>query len=389
MKAAKTIKIPDWIKESDADELLSILNRDGQGEHHALLVGGCVRNALLNYGCTDIDIATTVKPEGVIQKLESKNIKVVQTGVNHGTVTAVINNKPYEITTLRKDVLTDGRHAKVDFTDDWLDDAQRRDFTMNALYMDLEGHVFDPTEKGIDDLDHGRVVFVGDPAKRIEEDYLRILRFFRFYAFYGNGEPDTAALEACRNAAAQIDTLSRERITNEFLKMLSASSVPNVLAIMFGAGVLTEFSSGFKKEILQGFVECQEKYDAWNAIARLFVLSGCKTKFYDDLLRLSHTQKNFLVKLEMASNPDFYQNEKQIKKAIFYHGNDLLLQGYLVAVTLGKAEEKHSMIDLLKSWQAPECPVTGDTLLKEGYQTGPELGQELERRQEEWLDTIT
>lgn len=386
MEPIQKIELPEWLVTTPTQKLMRLIGGDINNPQ-SLLVGGCVRNAVINGVATDIDVATKLTPEVVIEVLGQENIKTVPTGIEHGTITAVIDGQPFEITTLRTDVATDGRHAEVVFTDDWLEDVKRRDFTMNALLADLEGNVYDLTGQGVNDLSAGCVRFVGHPSERIAEDYLRILRFFRFFARYGAGEPDSEALKACKAAADNIKTLSRERITQEFFKILEADKSPSVLKTMFEHDVLNIFD-GYKQDDLTKLILLQEKHNVSNAVSRFLVLNGSKARFHEDYFRLSHAQKNFLIKLEMAVGSDFYKNEKELKKAIYYHGNELLLQGYLLAVAKDEAEENAEMISLLNDWEAPKFPVTGEDLIKEGYQTGPELGQELERRREEWLDSV-
>lgn len=386
MKSVKKIDLPKWLLTPELSELVATLDADKNAQS-ALLVGGCVRNVLLKTSATDVDIATIYAPDKVTKALEKNNIRVIPTGIEHGTVTALINDVSFEITTLRKDVTTDGRYAQVVYTDDWAEDAQRRDFTMNALYADLGGNIFDPLSLGISDLQAKRVAFVGDPDARIAEDYLRILRFFRFWAWYGKGAPDQTALEACSKNAHKIKELSRERITYEFLKILEADHAADVLATMFGCGVLNDIAeSKYDQSFLNNITELQQKYDSCNILTRLFVVSGARAKFHDDYLRLSHVQKKFLVKLESLNAFDFSSGDREIKKLIYYHGNDLVMQVYLVALALNKIDVKDGILDVVKNWKAPECPITGEMLLAEGYQTGPELGQELERRKEEWLE---
>ncbi len=386
MKPIQKIELPAWMCCERAQRLLRILGGD-QFPPESMFVGGCVRNTLLQADVTDIDIATKFLPDEVTEKLKAAGIKVIPTGIKHGTVTAVIEGKPFEITTLRRDVATDGRHAEVAFTQDWIEDAERRDFTMNTLLADLSGNIYDPTGLGLQDLKARRIVFVGNPARRIEEDYLRILRFFRFFAVYGAGEIDRPALAACKEAANEISTLSRERITQEFLKILSVSNADEILQIMFDNNVLKEiFDKNYNPETLRKLSALQLEYDAVDVLPRLFVLAGNKPCFFEDYLRFSHAQKKFIIKMEMAVCSAFYKNEKALKKAIFYHGNKLLLQGYIVLLAKEKAIADAGMIELLKTWQAPKCPITGETLILEGYKTGPELGQELKCRQEEWLE---
>jgi poly(A) polymerase len=205
------------------------------GPDCARFVGGCVRNALIGAPVADIDIATTLEPEETDRAIRAAGLKAVPTGIAHGTVTAVSAHQPFEITTLRRDVTTDGRNATVAFTDDWAEDAARRDFRLNALYADGEGRVFDPTGEGVSDAVAGRIVFVGDPETRIREDYLRILRFFRFFAWYGRGEPDAAALAACGALAPGMTRLSAERVSKELMTLLAAPDPREAMAAMSAA----------------------------------------------------------------------------------------------------------------------------------------------------------
>ena len=388
LKPVFKIDLPDWMCGEEVRKLLLLIG-DDQGDPQSLFVGGCVRNAVLEVSETDIDIATKYEPEELIKILEDGGIKTIPTGIDHGTVTAVIDGKPFEITTLRKDVETDGRHATVSFTGDWAEDARRRDFTMNTLLADMSGNVFDPLGAGVEDLKSGHVVFVGESEKRIEEDYLRILRFFRFYAHYGKGEPDQKAVAACKKLSDNISSLSRERVTSEFFKILLSDKAAMVLSLMQKNNILGKvISSTYKEDDLQKLIDQQKNQNLTEPVSRLFILSGYKARFYDDILRLSHAQKNLLIKLEMVMNENFFQNEKTLKKAIFYHGNELLVQGYLLKLAKEGISEDKDLLDIVKNWQAPECPITGETLLAEGYQTGPELGQELARRQEEWIEEV-
>ncbi|MCB1559266.1 MAG: CCA tRNA nucleotidyltransferase, partial [Alphaproteobacteria bacterium] len=190
------------------------------GKDSVRFVGGCVRNALLGEVIGDIDLATSLPPQNVTERLLKNGIKSIPTGIQHGTVTAVINGKSYEITTLRIDMDTDGRHASVTFSADWQEDAKRRDFTMNALYADMDGHVYDPLGSGISDLKQRKVKFVGDPYLRIKEDYLRILRFFRFHTQYGKGRINAKGYRACLDLKDGLKSLSKERVTQELSKIL-------------------------------------------------------------------------------------------------------------------------------------------------------------------------
>ncbi len=389
LTAVKKINLPEWILTPQLKQLRAVLNDADLRAPQTLLVGGCVRNALINATPTDIDLATKLPPEDVMRYAQENGFKAIPTGLDHGTVTVVVDGQAFEITTLRKDVETDGRHAEVNFTDDWIEDAKRRDFTINSLLADLQGNVFDPLGDGVNDLDNKRIVFIDKAAERIGEDHLRILRFFRFYAQYGQGEIDAEGLKACAQLADKVYELSRERITQEFLKILAVDHADDVLKIMIDNKVLLKIiDQNYQPEILERLCALQIEHDAVNIEARLFVLAGNKSCIFEDYLRLSHAQLKFIIKLEMALHADFYGDARALKKAIFYHGNDLICQGYLLAVALGKVEIQNDMINFTKEWQAPVCPITGQDLLAEGYQTGPELGVELKQRQEEWLESV-
>ena len=226
-----------WMKP--AAPVMEALEAVG-GAGCARFVGGAVRNALLGAPVDDVDIACTLTPDEATKALQGAGIKVAPTGVEHGTVTAIINGEPFEVTTLRRDVETDGRRAVVAFTQDWGEDAQRRDFTMNAVYADRLGNLTDPTGTGVADAQAGRLVFVGEAATRIAEDSLRILRYFRFLAWYGKGEPDAAALAACEAGRELMGNLAAERVAKELLKLVGAYDPRPAMALMARAGVLTQ-----------------------------------------------------------------------------------------------------------------------------------------------------
>ncbi|MEE8439400.1 MAG: CCA tRNA nucleotidyltransferase, partial [Micropepsaceae bacterium] len=225
-----------WMTASEVTSVFHALRTAG-GE--ARFVGGAVRNALLRQSVTDIDIATTLPPDAAVSALNDADIETVPTGIEHGTITAIVNRQAFEVTSLRRDVSTDGRRAIVAFTNDWAEDAARRDFTMNAIYADESGNLFDPTG-GIEDLHAGAVKFVGDPNARICEDYLRILRLFRFHAWYGKAALDEAALKAAAKNKAGLKRLSGERVQKELLRLLEADDPGPALGAMQKHNILGE-----------------------------------------------------------------------------------------------------------------------------------------------------
>jgi len=373
----------EWIY---APQTRAVLEALGAGQ--ALFVGGCVRNAVLGIPVSDMDLATVLPPETVMARLAAAGLRGIPTGIAHGTVTAMSGGRPYEITTLRKDVETDGRHAVVAFTQDWREDALRRDFTINTLLADAAGRVYDPLGTGLEDLAAGRVVFVGDPASRIAEDHLRILRFFRFYASYGQGAPDSSALAACKAAAESLDSISRERITQEFLKILMGPKVTQILDLMFSHDVLKVF-------------HCQA-YDS-GLMARLCVAAGASLAAR--LVTLCGLREEGLAVLEsrcilpkalkaqingifMVLGLSPFQTEKALKIAMYRQGREVVRQAFLIALACGGVAEEDwkNMSGLIENWEIPVFPVRGEDLLREGYETGPALGERLKALEEAWVD---
>lgn len=268
-----------WLN-GPARQVLALLM---DGGHQAYYVGGCVRNALLQTSVSDLDVSTDAHPERVIELSKAAGLNAIPTGIDHGTITVVAEGEPVEVTTFRRDVATDGRRATVAFADRIEDDARRRDFTMNALYCDIDGHVLDPLG-GLCDLRAGRVRFIDDPAQRIAEDYLRILRFFRFSAWYGSNGIEAEGLAACAEYADGLDDLSSERITAELSKLLSALDPAPAIAAMGHSGVLMRVLAGAAPDILTVLVHLEQGYEI-DPIRRLVALGGDRSR-----LRLSNAQ---------------------------------------------------------------------------------------------------
>ncbi len=283
-----------WLEDPGTQALCAAL--EGAG-HQALFVGGCVRNTLLDEPVTDLDLATDAKPKTVSNIAEKAGFKVIPTGIDHGTVTVIANGRPYEVTTFRRDVETDGRRAVVAFSDQIEEDAQRRDFTMNALYADARGTVIDPLD-GLPDLLARRVRFVGDAERRIREDYLRILRFFRFHATYGDphGGIDAEGLAACAAFSAGLETISRERIGAEMRKLLAAKDPAPAVAAMAQSGVLAQVLPGSDHRALALLVHL-EGGEGHRWLRRLGVLGGIMVA---EALRLSRVEARDLAALRDA-----------------------------------------------------------------------------------------
>ncbi len=382
-----TLQKQAWMTEEDTVKVMSAL-ADGSGESR--FVGGCVRDALVNRRVVDIDIATTLTPEEVIERLKKHKIKYAPTGLKHGTVTAIAAGKPFEITTLRLDVSTFGRHAEVEYTDDWKKDAARRDFTINAMSATPEGKIFDPFG-GIADLRDGRVVFVGDPAKRIEEDVLRILRFFRFYAHFGKGEPDKEALEACVAASVEIKKLSAERIRQEVLKLLEAPRAAEVWEIMLRAGVTAQFlPEAVHTQALAALIVLEEALHAGSfALRRLAVLlEGADARKIAEGLRLSNEQAAQLVSMlapKVAVTAEM--EETDLQKAVYALGNDTVRN--LVLLAAARAGEKISVkkqYEIATSFRPPRFPLQGSDIMLLGWREGKEVGRILKEMESWWLE---
>lgn len=387
MKAVKQIDPPEWmIRQSTESVMHAIGGYDNPAS--ALFVGGCVRDELLGRPVHDIDIATIHTPPQIISLLEKAGIKAIPTGIDHGTITAVSNGKSFEITTLRRDVETDGRHAVIAFTTDWAEDAQRRDFTFNTLLADCEGRIYDPTGQGVDDLERRSVIFVGDAQQRIREDYLRILRFFRFHAQVGKGAPDDAALAACRAEAGNMGGLSRERITQELFKLLSVADPAPTLSLMFENKVLADLPDGdFQANIMTRLCECQTHCQAFDLPARLFVLGGLKERFFEQYCVLSNAQKKDITSLSKAHESFDEISEKMLKLLIYKYKNKIALQSLFIRlIEAGTFDE--DLVELAATWEAPTFPITGEDLIAEGVPQGPELGRRLKELEEQWLERI-
>ena len=308
-----------WLKDGEVSRILALLDRDGE---EARVVGGAVRNTLLGLPVSEIDVATTALPDEVVRRVEAAGYKAVPTGIEHGTITAIIDRHPIEVTTLRQDVETFGRKARVVFGRDWNADAARRDFTINALSASADGKVYDYVG-GLADIASRRVRFIGDPQQRIAEDYLRILRFFRFHAYYGDGTPDGAGLHACIMGRDGLDMLSRERVRMELLKLLLAPHAAPTLAVMAETGILETVLGGVP--LLASF-ENVVKVEAAsgvppNAVRRLGAL-GVQVKEdaerLSERLRLSNAESERLLALDRwwRISPVL---DGQTSRALLYH----------------------------------------------------------------------
>ncbi|HET9161294.1 MAG TPA: CCA tRNA nucleotidyltransferase, partial [Caulobacteraceae bacterium] len=343
----------------------------------------------------DVDIATTLMPDQVSAALTKANLRAVPTGVEHGTVTAVSQSQPFEITTLRRDVSTDGRRAVVAFTTDWREDALRRDFRFNTLYADARGEVFDATGEGVADAKAGRVVFVGDAQTRIREDYLRILRLFRFHAWYGRTAPDPTALEACKAFKDGMSLLSAERVAKELLKTLTARDPREALSLMVQIGVMTEVLPEARDLArLNGLVEI-ELTQFWPPDAELRLASMMPDASIASTtarrLRLSTAQHDRIVAaVQTEPSIELEMAPRAARRAIYAAG----AQAFADRVKLAWAGERSTilaphwlgLLAIGKAWTRPILPVRGEDAAAAGLAKGPLIGQALNAVEAWWIE---
>jgi len=374
---ALSIDAAKWRKRRGMARLLDALGaKDGLTRY----VGGAVRDDLLDLPVSDVDLATRLEPEEVTRRLEAARIKAVPTGIDHGTVTAVSDGHPYEVTTLRRDVETFGRRATVAFTTDWEEDAARRDFTINALSADpITGEVFDYFG-GLDDLLGRHVRFIGDPLKRIAEDHLRILRYFRFHARFGAGTPDSAALDACTARANDLMALSRERIADELLKLLAIADPTPTIAIMLERGIFKPVLPEIGAEglaNLKSLIEAEESAriapDGLRRLAALLPRDPAVAESVATRLKLSNKARKRLACAAISDT-------SSTPEALAYRlGNGCAVDRLILA---GKpAEAAH-----IKKWHSPRLPIGGGVLITRGLPEGPVIARTLRAIEDRWVE---
>ncbi|HEY1750574.1 MAG TPA: CCA tRNA nucleotidyltransferase [Caulobacteraceae bacterium] len=391
----ETLPTQPWMTHPATQAVIAALEAAG-GAGCARFVGGCVRNALMRRPVADIDIATTLTPDAVTEALAAAGLKAVPTGVEHGTVTAVARGRPYEITTLRRDVETDGRRAVVAFTTDWTEDAERRDFRLNALYADPAGRLYDPTGGGLADAHAGRIVFVGDPALRIREDALRILRFFRFQAWYGRGEPDAAGLAACAQLRELIGHLSAERVSAELLKLMAAEDPRASVRLMAQAGVLAVAlpeaqGLGRFEQLVAIETEMLFTEDALLRLAALLPDDPAVAAALADRLRLSNAQKERLV-AALTPRPGLvsWMSPKETRRFVYRLGADAFCDRVTLewaASARPKATPQwRALLPTAQSWTPPRLPLSGEEVMAAGVPMGPLVGEVMREVEAWWVD---
>jgi poly(A) polymerase len=363
--------------------LLDTLRREGI---EARFVGGCVRDALLGQPSADIDLATPAWPEDIIAALEKAGIKAVPTGIEHGTVTAVLPPRHFEITTLRRDVETDGRHARVAFDADWSEDAARRDFTINALYLDPHGTVHDPVG-GLADLAAHRIRFVGDPARRIAEDVLRVLRYYRFESRFGQGKGDAAAREACRQAVALLPTLSAERVAQELLRLLSVAYPVPALRMMREDGVLAAIlpeATGLDR--LEALIRLEPEPDPVRRLASLVDVDPGGAALLAGRLHLSNAMRDRLAGLAPPWPLDPAVDRKGLRRALYRLGAERVRDLALLLAAEDRSDRQllADMLACAAAWQAPRFPIAGRDVTALGIPPGPRIGRLLAELRSWW-----
>lgn len=394
-------KQAEWLNDPLLQKLLAALNADGE---EARIAGGAVRNALLGASVADVDIATTNLPDETVRRAEAAGFKAVATGAEHGTITVIAGGKPFEVTTLRADVETDGRHAKVLFGRDWKADAERRDFTINALYAKADGTVVDLVG-GLADLDSRMLRFIGDAETRIREDYLRILRFFRFFAWYGKGRPDAEGLKACARLKDGLSRLSAERVWSELKKLLSAPDPSRALLWMRQAGVLTAALPESEKwgiDAIHALIRAEGDL-GWTVdpLLRLEAIvppDAARMKTLGDRLRLSNAETDRLVQWGATSKVEPTVTEGELAKRL-YRGS---VEGVMdrlrldLASARGRAEQDdkalieaggfYRLLSFAGKWQKPAFPLRGGDVAALGVE-GAALGALLKALEVEWIDS--
>ena len=355
-------------------------------------VGGCVRNTLLGEPVSDIDIATQLKPEETLKALKRAGIRAIPTGIEHGTITAIADRRPFEITSLRRDVETDGRRAVVAFTTSWEEDAQRRDFRMNALYADGEGQLYDPTGGGLADIETRSIVFIGDAEQRLREDHLRNLRFFRFSSWYAK-QFDADGLVACARLKDGLKQIAAERIWKEFRRLLEAPNPYAGLIAMSEAGILDVLlpqNDGVKRAIALCQMELADNFrcDPPMRLMSLLPRNSKTARTVSEALRFSNADRDRLLGWGKADDPPADLTDQMALKVWLYRsgkqaGEDVLT--WHCADTWPDPSEYDEALDIARSWEHPVFPVKGADLIRQGMSPGPEIGERLADLEACWL----
>ncbi|HEY5048114.1 MAG TPA: CCA tRNA nucleotidyltransferase [Rhizomicrobium sp.] len=382
-----------WMQAPETRAVLEALTRDGGA---ARFVGGAVRDALSGRAVKDIDIATPLIPAEVVRRLEAAGIAAHPTGLEHGTVTAVANGHAFEVTTLRRDVTTDGRHAIVAYTDDWAEDAKRRDFTVNALYAAPDGELFDYAG-GIGDLEAGRIRFIGDAPSRIREDYLRILRLFRFHAWYGQGEIDAEALRAAAGEKAGLARLSAERVQKELLRLLEAADPAAMLRAMAAAGILAEIlpqAANIARLANLAAIDGANFFTADPVLRLAALLPGDAgaANAAADRLRLSNPDRARIEDLAGAREKIVsYLSIRDVRRLLYrldaQRFRDRVRLAWAADAKRSTTMQWRALLALADAWERPRFPLTGREVMTAGVAEGPLVGRILAEVEDWWVDS--
>ncbi|YBV96911.1 CCA tRNA nucleotidyltransferase [Phyllobacteriaceae bacterium JZ32] len=392
-----------WLADKHLQSLLNALSGDGE---EARIVGGAIRNALLGQKVSDVDIATTTLPEETMRRAAGCGFKVVPTGIEHGTVTVVAGGRPYEVTTLRADVETDGRRAKVAFGRDWKVDAERRDFTINALYARADGTVVDHVG-GLRDIETRTLRFIGDAETRIREDFLRILRFFRFFAWYGSGRPEAQGLKACTRLKDGLTGLSKERIWDELKKLLSAPDPSRALLWMRQTGVLTLILPESEKwgiDAIHGLTRAEEEL-GWepDALLRLESLIPPDAERMEALgarLRMSNAERARLEAWARAEAPKPNLSDLGLARRIYRGSKQAIIDRLRLALAAVRVEAAGGnaaammeagryarLLEKAEAYEAPRFPLSGGDLIEAGMKKGPQVGRAQRALEDIWIES--
>ncbi len=390
-----------WFQDPSLQRILALLNGEG-GE--ARIAGGAVRNALMGLPVTDVDIATTLLPEDVVKRAAQAKIKAVPTGIEHGTVTLVTDGKPFEVTTLRRDVETDGRRAKVAFGTDWQADAERRDLTINALYADVQGKVIDLVG-GLGDIETRTIRFIGDAAQRIAEDHLRILRFFRFFALYGHGRPDADGLRASARAKDKLSSLSAERIWAETKKLLGAADPSRALLWMRQVGALTEILPETEKwgiDAIHGLVAAEQALgwvpDPLLRLAAIVPPDAERLEAMAGRLKMSKAETAKLTDWARAPTLPDEVTDVGFDRLLYRHGVEGLVPRLKLAlsssrtaaeddpVAMRKTARLSVLLQRAQAYTRPVFPLTGADVVAAGVPAGKRVGEVLKLLEDFWVE---
>ena len=385
----RSLNIQKWKSKKNIRFLFKIFKKDSE---ETRFIGGCIRDLILKKKESyDIDLATTLKPNEVIGILSKKKIKIVKTGFSHGTVIAILNKEKFEITTLRKDIKTDGRYAKVQFTEDWIIDSNRRDFTINAMSCDFNGNLYD-YHNGLEDLKNKRIKFIGNPEERIKEDYLRILRYFRFYAYYGRNNIEKSQINIFKKLSSNLKKLSSERLYSEFKQILLSDNSYKVIKMMENYGVLKYIifnnNNLEKMKSINKLKKINHLIDFSNRLAIL--LNEKNISKVSKNLKLSKIENIKIKKIiQLHKKFNLKDFEKNKIKYLFYYGHEicdgLLIYNFAKFPINSKVKTYLRIISSTKNLKVPKLPIFGKDIIKLGIKSGPNVGKILKLIENWWI----